>query len=275
MLAALRRVRQAAAAGRGHERAPELERTTAPGAAREPARVATRPPARPGESRSASRIASPSHGSRYLVLGLLGGLVAVGLAVWLLRGFVLERQAPAPAASGVEKLLADAIATRVQLARRRLDACDFQAAVRDAESALKLDDKNAEARAVLEEAQVRGRAAEAAASALVAARERRGDAAAAAFELMKVAPANPDAEKAARESGAAFRPRAEEARKLAAEARAAADAAGAGGQPAFAQGDTLDKQGEQAIASDPVTAARRLLEARVLFERAARAAARR
>jgi hypothetical protein len=90
---------------------------------------------------------------------------------------------------------------------------------------------------------------------------------------MKVAPLHPDAEKAAREAGEAFRPRAEEARQLAAEARAAAEAAGARELEPFKEGAALEKQGQQALqARQAASAARAFLDARLRFERAARAA---
>ncbi len=275
LLAALRRARQAAATGRGHERAPELERAPAATPAREPARAAPRTQARTAESRTASRIAAPDHGRRYLVIGLLAGLVTVGVGAWVLSRAVLGRPAAAPAAPGVEKLLAEAMSARVQLARRRLDAGDFAAAVRDAESALKLDPANAEARAVLDEASERARLADAARTALQKAQSGRGDVAAivaAAFELMKVAPADGEAEKAARESGDLFRSRAEASRRLAAEARTAAESAGATTLPIFSDAGGLQEQGERALqAEKPVNAARHFLEARIRFERAKRA----
>jgi tetratricopeptide (TPR) repeat protein len=175
----------------------------------------------------------------------------------------------------VARLLADAIATRVQLAQRRLDAGDFAAAVRDAKSALKLDPANPDAKAVLEEASGRVERAESAALALREAQARGGDVAGAAFELMKIDPAHPDAEKAAQSSGAAFRRRAEEARSSAAQAREAADNAGAKALPVFADATALEGQGLQALESNQlVAAARRFLEARIRFERAGRAARR-
>ena len=141
----------------------------------------------------------------------------------------------------------------MQLAQRRLDSGDFAAAVRDAESALKLDPANADAKAVLEEASGRVERAERAAAALREAQARGGDVAAAAFELMKVDPTNAEAEKAAQASGAAFRPRAEEARRDAAEARTAADGAGAASLPGFADAERARAPGS---AGAPVRPAR-------------------
>ena len=272
LLAALRRARAAAGAGRGHERVPELERQA--GAATAGARDASRSAAR-SASRAGSvlRPAPSSPTSSYLWIGLAVGLVVLLLGGWLVMSALKPRPQPSPAAdSGVQKLLADAIATRVQLARRRLDQGDLPGAIRDAESALKLAPANADAKAVRAEASARLQKAEAATTALQKAQASRGDVAAAAFELMKAEPTHDDAEKAALASGAAFRPRAEEARKLAADSRAAAESAGASSQPAFADGSSLEKQGQQALASGQIVpAARYFLEACIRFDRAAAA----
>jgi serine/threonine-protein kinase len=276
LLAALRRVRQAAASGRAHERVPDLERTSVTVA---PRTAVTRPAARPGESRSHShsRIAPPpDHGRRNLMIGLAAGVATVAIGAVVVTA--LRREPSRPAADpGVVKLMGEAVATRVQLARRRLDAGDFKAATESATSALELSDGNpqlaegnAEARAVLSEAAERGKAAEAAQAALEQAQSGKGDAAAAAFALMRAAPSSPAAEKAARAAGAAFRPRADEARTLAAEARAAAEKAGAAASSTFSEGDALEKQGQRVIDSDAVQATQRLLEARIRYERAAR-----
>jgi hypothetical protein len=271
LLAALRRARAAAGAGRAHERVPELERqagATSAGA-REASRSAARSASRAGDGRSVLRAAHPPSRS-YLWVVLVAGLVVLAVGGWLVVNALKPRPQPTPpASSSVEKLLRDAIATRVQLARRRLDQSDLAGAVRDADSALKLDEKNADAAAVKQEAAARLHKAEAATAALQKAQASRGDVAGSAFELMKAAPSNEDAEKAAVALGAAFRPRAEEARKLAAEARAAAESAGASAQPAFADGSTLEKQGQQALSSgQTVPATRYFLEACIRFDRA-------
>jgi serine/threonine-protein kinase len=271
LLAALRRARAAAGAGRAHERVADLERqagTTSAGA-REASRSAARSGARTGDGRSVLRHAHPP-GRSYLWIGVLAGLVVLAVGGWFVASALRPQPQPSPAAaSGVERLLADAIATRVQLARRRLDQSDLAGAVRDAESALKLAPNNADATAVKTEAAARLSKAEAATAALQKAQASRGDVAGSAFELMKAAPSNEDAAKAAAAAGAAFRPRAEEARKLAADARAAAESAGASSQPAFADGSSLEKQGQQALSSGQVVpAAQYLLEACIRFDRA-------
>jgi tetratricopeptide (TPR) repeat protein len=283
LLAGLRLARAAGIAGAPGLARPAAERTEparspvaggqgaqapARDATRSGVRTTTRPPER------STLVAHPpaSRGRSYLALGVVAGLVAVAAGAWGLRSLLTAPQAAAPQPQ-VARLLADAIATRVQLAQRRLDASDFAAAVRDAESALKLDPANADAKAVLEEASDRLKRAESAAAALREAQPRGGDvAAAAAYELMKVDPANADADKTAQANAAAFRRHAEEARSTAAQARESADNAGARSLPAFADATALEAQGQQALQSGQfVAAARRFLEARIRFERAARA----
>jgi tetratricopeptide (TPR) repeat protein len=164
------------------------------------------------------------------------------------------------------------IDTQVELARRKLDTGDYAGAASQAERALKLDKTHDGARSVLDEASIAlGRVEEAVAALRKATAGGGEGAAGAAFELMKVDPSHPEAEKAAKAAGPGFRPRAEEARRLAAEARTAADGTGASRLPAFADGVALEKQGEQALQSgQPAAAARRFLEARIRFERASR-----
>jgi tetratricopeptide (TPR) repeat protein len=279
LLAGLRLARAAGAAGAAR---PAAERTEparspavgAPGAqasAREASRSGTRPGTRPPERSSVAQPPAP-RGRSYLGLGVVAGLVVVAAAAWGLRSLVTAPQPAAPQPQ-VARLLADAIATRVQLAQRRLDSSDFAAAVRDAESALKLDPANADAKAVLEEASDRLKRAEGAAAALREAQARGGDVAGAAYELMKVDPANAEADKAAQANAAAFRRQAEEARSTAAQTRESAENAGAKSLPAFADATALEGQGQQALQSGQfVAAARRFLEARIRFERAERAA---
>ncbi len=273
LLAGLRLAR-VAGVGRSHER-PDMERSPAATGqpAQAPAPTGTRPASRPPERISVPRAAPKA--PNYLAIGLVAGLVVVAVAAWALRGLVIPPRAASPQPQ-VARLLADAIATRVQLAQRRLDAGAFAAAVRDAESALKLDETHADAKAVLDEAADRLKRAEGAALALREAQAAGGDVAAAAFELLKTDPASADAEKAAQASGAAFRPRAEEARRDTAQARTAAEAAGAASLPGFADANALERQGQQAFESGQlVGAARRFLEARIRFERAERSARRR
>jgi tetratricopeptide (TPR) repeat protein len=263
MLTALRRARQAAAAGRGHERAPDLDRTIAAPAARHPPRTVERA----ASSRSGSRPPASGGSHRGLVIGLAAALVVVAAGTWALRAWVLSSPTATPAPPGVASLAAAVIDAQVELARRKLDTGDYAEAARQAERALRLDPANADARAVADEA-----AAGLAELARALAALRQGGGPRAAFELMKVDPRNPEAEAAAATSGASFRPRAEEAQRLAAEARTAAEAAGASRGTAFTDAVALEKQGEQSLRTgEIVSAAQRFLEARTRFERAGRA----
>jgi tetratricopeptide (TPR) repeat protein len=199
----------------------------------------------------------------------VAALVAVAVGAWGLRAFVLGRPAPSPQPTGVASLTADVIDTLVKLARRRLEAGDYADAARQAEKALKIDATNAEARAVLEEATVFLSEIEAARAALREAGGGTDRVARAAFELMKLDPASPEATSAASAAAAGFGPHAEAARRLAADARAAADAAGGRSLPAFAEGVVAEGQGQRALQGGrPVEAARHFLEARLRFDRA-------
>jgi hypothetical protein len=215
---------------------------------------------------------TPSHGTRNLLIGLAAGLAIVLLGFLALRPMLGGPREPEPAPQ-VAALVQAAIATRVEVAQRRLESGDYAAAVREAEGVIKMANDNAEAKAILAEASDLVRRSDEAARALEQAHAKGGDVAAAAFELMKVDPAHPDAQKALASAGAAFRSRAEEAQRLAAEAEKTADAAGGSRQAGFTTARTLADQGRQALQSGQfVTAARRFLEARIRFERAGRAA---
>jgi serine/threonine-protein kinase len=272
MLAALRQARRSLA-GRS---AAQLDRPVAAPATSLPTR-------RPGErvaasSRSGSRSGPPPAaraGFRgWLPVALALGLVVVAVGAWGLRRLVLGGAAPPPAPSAeVDPLARRAIDSQVELARRRLDAGLLAEAVREAEQALRLDPQNAGARQVVEEAGLAQRAIDGAVAALreAVAAGGRERAAGAALDLMKLDPANGEAEKAATAAGPAFRPRAEEARRLAQEARREAESAGSSGTAAFATALGLVQKGDQALqAGQPVAAARQFLAARLDFQRARR-----
>jgi tetratricopeptide (TPR) repeat protein len=266
MLAGIRQAHQAVAAGSVVERVAGRDR---PAGSREAGRTTSR-------ERSHSS-AVPRHtvppaaaGSRWpLLVGVLLALVAVLGGAWVLRGYVLGRPVTAPPPPAVSQLAQRAIDSQVELARRKLEAGEFADAVRQAEGALKLDPRNAAAQKVLDEAAATLKQID---EALVAVRAAGGDRerlARAAFALMTLDPGHPEAESAATAAGAAFRPRADEARRLEREARRAAEQAGADRAPAFGEGIDLESQGQQALAAgQAVTAARRFLEARGRFERA-------
>jgi hypothetical protein len=272
MLAALRQARGAAGGGRGDERIASAERVPA----------APRPAARrgPGEhagpaSRSSVPPTAPGGGRPTLVIGLVLAVLAVAGATWAVRSWVLGRPAPSPPPTAAAGSLArKAIDSQVEVARRRLDAFSFSDAAREAESALTLDPQNAEARRVLDEARAALKAIDDAVAAVRAARVGgdRERLAGAAFDLMRLDPGHPEAEPAAASAGRAFRPRADEARRLEQEARRTAQEAGAEGTAAFAEGTDREAKADQALRSgQAVAAARRFLEARLDFERARRA----
>jgi len=106
-------------------------------------------------------------------------------------------------------------------------------------------------------------------SAIQAAGNDRERLATAAFDLMTIDPAHPEAQKAASAAGAAFRARAEQARGLERQERQGAEQAGADRTSAFAQGIDFERQGDRALeAGQFATAARRFIEARSRFQQA-------
>ena len=273
LLVALRQARGVSLAARGPDRSPDPERAIAAPAARQAPRRTGGEPSR-ASSRSSVPPISTGGSRRALVIGLALAFVAIAGGAWLLRSYVLDRPAPPPAASAeVGSLARKASDSLVEVARRRLDAGSFQDAAREAEHALKLDPQNAGARQVLEEAGAALKSIDDGVAAIQSAtaagdRER---VASAAFDLMTLAPAHPEAERAANAAGLLFRTRADAARRLEQEARRAAEQAGAGQTAAFAEAALLEQKGEQALQSgQTVAAARRFLEARLGFNRARR-----
>jgi len=274
MLTTMRQARQAIAAGLGDERSPGPER---PSVLRPGLPPANRPSGRAGASQSArstsaSRSALPaprSHAGLYLGLGLALGLVALVTATWAVRSFLLA-PAPQPAPSSQVQSLAQAVIdTQVEVARRRLDAGEFEDAAKQAERALKLDPQSGVARRVLEQARSAQQTTDKALASLRAAGSSGPALAAAAFELMRAWPANPEAEKAALAAGAAFRSQAEEAQRLARDARRSTEQARADRSAGFGEAAERQRQAEQALqAGNAPSAARQFLEAQRLFDRA-------
>jgi len=274
MLGGLRQARQAMAAGRGHERLPGLEPASL--FAREAPRTTTRPVSVRGPGAPAPRQpttpAAPDRGRWTLVIGTAALVAAVLAGGWALRRYVLSEPGAAPTQAPEVRSLAQAVAdTQVELARRRLDAGDVADAARQAERALKLDPQNAGARQVFDEASA---SLKRIAEAVTALREAEGDPerlAGAAFELMKLDPGHPEAERAASAAGSAFRPRVDEARRLEQGERRAAEQRDAGRRPAFAEGLNREAAANKALQQGQApAAARAFLEARRLFARARR-----
>jgi serine/threonine-protein kinase len=269
MLKAVRKARQAVAAGKGDRLLRELR-----------PRGATRSA---GSEGSASGSQSRSSQSDVPTgRSLLPWLVtAAALVLVVVIGSYAWREARGPAASGdgapagaVQELASAVVETQVELARRRLDAGDFAEAATRAERALKLDPDNGEAQEILDRARRVLDEVEAAAN---RARDAAtaGDAATQAdalWDLMRIAPSHEVVETMAPSLGETFRPRAEEARRLMTESRDAAQAAGASRLPEFVRGNRLGQDGEGAFGDgDFGTAAQRFLQARDLYERARKA----
>jgi serine/threonine protein kinase len=299
--AAVRRARQAIAEGRGEEPLPD--QPDQPGGAPVRARAGTgegsRPPsmpsirsgsvkpAPPGGRGPAAAVSSGSgqrSGSRPpvrrtpwpLVAGGLALALAVGIALWL----ALRPKPPAVTATAatlapeVNTLSHTLAADQAELARKRLQAGDYNEAFRLAERALKLHSKNAEAQEVLQQARaIRDQAASAAAlgkRSLTAG--NRAGAAEALWSLLLLDPRHPAAGELVSALEAEMKLRAEDARQRAAEARAAAEKGNAGGVDTFKEAMGLVREGEAAVkAGRFASATRKLLEAREAFEKARRA----
>jgi tRNA A-37 threonylcarbamoyl transferase component Bud32/tetratricopeptide (TPR) repeat protein len=274
MLAGLRQARLAMATGHGHERLPGLD--AAPLPTPPPPRVSTRSVSVRGTAapapRHAGSHAEPPRSRKALLIGtaaLVALVVAGGLA---LRRYVLSQPVTTPTQAPEVRSLARAVAdTQVELARRRLDAGDVAEAEHQAQRALSLDPQNAAARQVLDEASDALKRVAEAVTALGEAGKDPERMARAAFELMKLDPGHPEAERAAAAAGKAFRPRVDEARRLEQEERRTATQAGASRRSAFTEGIDREGEGDKALqAGETVAAARAFLEARRLFQRAQR-----
>ncbi len=209
-------------------------------------------------------------------------LVAAGGVTYALLGERSPAAAPpAPAPdSGQEQIsaLTEALAAnQVQLAQRRLEDKNYAGAAAQAERALKLDPKNAEAKKVLESARSALQALqaeEAEARAQIAAQntEKASDA---LWKLLSSDPDHAAAGELADRLDKSFRTRAEEARRLMDKSRAAAESARAGRLQPFSEAQGQAKEGETLFTSGAFArAAQKFLGARDGFERALRLAQR-
>jgi hypothetical protein len=209
----------------------------------------------------------------------VGGLAALAIAIGggLL---VLNRMSSGPAATPpptaprgqVDRLAQELVGSQVELARRRMNAGDHRGAAREAERALKLDPANAEAKDIVTRAGAIAAEGDAAAAAARDAANAGGAAASQAFwRLISVDPGHSAVDEIAPGHEASFKARADEARRLAESARAAADKSGASTTDAFREGAAFVRDGDAAYKSGRfATAARKLLQARERFDRAAR-----
>jgi tRNA A-37 threonylcarbamoyl transferase component Bud32/tetratricopeptide (TPR) repeat protein len=291
---ALHMAREAIANGRGDDPLPALPTGEAPAGATAGGRAGAgpetrRPIARGDRTSTATRsrartttprpaAAAPPAPVRWPLY--VGGLAALALAIGggLL---VLSRMSGTPAATPpptvaqgqVDRLAQELVGSQIELARRRLNAGDYRGAAREAERAVKLDPANAEAkdivtraRGIIDEADRTAASARAAAAA--------GDSAGAArglWELLVADPGHPAVDELAPAYEASFKPRADEARRLLADAQSAAEKAGATNLDVFREATSSAQAGEAAYkAGRFATAARKLLEARDRFARAAR-----
>jgi tRNA A-37 threonylcarbamoyl transferase component Bud32/tetratricopeptide (TPR) repeat protein len=265
LLAALRQARRALGSRSSARPDPSVPPPAPARGARSPVERGTH------SSRSASRSQPKAASPWALAAALALGLAVVAAGGWALRRAVLTPAAPPPTPPpGLDGLARKAVASQVELARRRLEAGLYAEAVSEAEEALKLDPQNAAARQIAEQAGLARKAIDQAASALreSVAAGQPGRVAGAAFDLMKLDPANREAERAATAAGAAFRPRAEEARRLAQEARRQAEKAGSSSSETFAMAVGLEERGAEAMQSGrAAAAARQFLAARLAFER--------
>jgi serine/threonine-protein kinase len=265
MLKAVRKARQAVAAGKGDHLLSELRpRAKSPAARR---RAAGESSASGSASRSSQ---SGARGGRSLpwavaVLAIVGILTVGFLA---LRSWMAPTQ-ETEADAGLRSAVAD---MQVDLARRRLDDGELAEAARHADRALKLDPDSAEARSIQERVNEVLESIAAAAERARAAAEG-GDVATrndALWDLMQLDASNELVAEMAPDLGEAFRPRAEEARRLMTEARRLAEEARANRLPEFSGAERLGRDGERAFRDrDYGTAARCFLDARSRFARAA------
>jgi tRNA A-37 threonylcarbamoyl transferase component Bud32 len=213
---------------------------------------------------------------------VLGGVLA--LVVAGAGGFLLlrSRQASAPqvlgpttASDDLGALTEVIVIGKLELARTDLENHAYAAAAASAQEALKLDEGNAEAKAILEQAE-RAQRELAAAVAEARAAAGRGDtqrAKAALSQVLKLDPSHAVAGELQASLNQAFRQEADEARRLSAQAQAAAEKARATTQPAYAAARTLAAQGEAAFGRQEYTpAAQNFLRARAGFENAQRTA---
>jgi serine/threonine-protein kinase len=213
---------------------------------------------------------------------VLGGVLAVVVAG--VGGFLLlrSRQTTAPEVVGptaesdqLGALTEVIVIGKLELARTDLENRGYASAAASAQEALKLDPANAEAKAILEQAERAQRELDAAVAEARAA-AGRGDtqrAKAALSQVLQLDPSHPVAGELQASLNQAFRQEADEARRQSAQAQAAADKARATTQPAYAAARTLAAQGETAFGRQEYTpAAQNFLRAKAGFENAQRTA---
>jgi tetratricopeptide (TPR) repeat protein len=286
---ALQMARDAIAQGRGDEPLPEIP-ADAPVATSSTARPSAgpetrRPIARGDRTSAASRTRSRSVAAAPLAPEppppvrwplYVGGITALALAIGggllvlsRMTGAAPATPPPTAPSAQVDRLAQELVGSQIELARRRMLVGDYRGAAREAERAVKLDPGNAEAREIFTRASAIADEADAAAA---AARKAAGGAGAgAAFWLLLLAdPGHAAVDELAPAHEAAFKGRADEARRMMEAARSGARNAGSTAADADREAGVFSRDGEAAYrAGRFATAARKLLQARERFDRAA------
>ena len=285
---ALRMAREAIAQGRGDEplaELPDADASVTP--ATRNAGAETRRPTARGErttSASRSRVRSgavpaeiePPPPVRWplYVGGLMALAIAIGGGLFVLNrmsGTVAATPSPTAPRGQVDRLAQELVGSQIELARRRMRAGDYRGAAREAERAVKLDPANAEAKEIVARARAVVEEGDAAAASARSAAAGSAAAGAALWRLITVDPGHSAVDELAPAHEAAFKPRADEARRMSDTARTAAEKAGATPTDAFRDATALARDADTAYKSGRfATAARKLLQARVRFDLAAR-----
>jgi serine/threonine protein kinase len=218
-----------------------------------------------------------------LVLGGLGLVAVVGLGL----GYIILTRArpaalpasPTPSSDAsraqVGALTQALVETQLKLAERDLEDKNYGAAIDQADSVLKLDGRNAQARRIRGQAAAKKEEVEAAAREAQAAADL-GDtekASAALDQLLELDPRHPVAAALSERLNSAFKSRAEEANQLMTHARGDAESAKALHSEAFAKADATAREASTRLQQgDFAVATRGFLEARDGYDRARRAA---
>ncbi len=218
-----------------------------------------------------------------LFLGALGLVIVIGLG---LAYVVLSRAHPAASPASpvptsdasraeVGVLTQALVQSQMKLAERDLEDKNYGAAIEQADSVLKLDGQNAQARKIRGQAAAKKEEVEAAAAEAQAAADR-GDTEQASLALARLLELDPRHGAAATLSerlNSAFKSRAEEAGRLMARSKADAEAAKAERSEAFTKADSAARDaGTRLQQGDYAEATRGFLEARDSYDRARRAA---
>jgi serine/threonine protein kinase len=205
-------------------------------------------------------------------------VAAIGTALFLNRDKPPQATATASIAqkpSPVGPVEQELAASQSELARKQLDAGDYKTAAERARRALKVDPNNAQAQRIVAEAEKLRETVEAAASAATAAASSGNPARAgqALWDLILVDPTHELIDRLGPGQESRFQDRVAEARRLMSGARGAAEQARANGLESFRAAAALATDAETAVKQGQfLTAARKYIQARDLFERARKAA---